>query len=290
MLPKLTFLIVFCLAFLSGVLSFFVSSQEKPSNEPVAKPLFSSTYPVHTRFIEETSQMRATQKLSAENENLIQVSTFNAGEALGIPQSLLWCLMFQESRLNHLSGLSEGKLSTGLGQFSVAAFFEVNHHLPRYLSSPKNTFSTILGFDPRPLSANIEDIRSLNSYYFIPTAVTATALYLNNRWIQLARIADERKLPYSPDLLWAWAALSYNKGGRTVLSLWNQIENKEGPGALKDALTKREAFLQYSLSAPLVTKALQSIWANRLLASYSSELITHVENIRDCALEKEESL
>ena len=252
--------------------------------------LFSSTYPVHPRFVEETSQMRAQHKISTENENLIQVSTFNAGETLGIPQSLLWCLMFQESRLNHLSGLKEGKLSTGLGQFSVSAFFELNHHLPRYISSPKTTIASILGQDIRPLSSDIENISSLNSYYFIPTAVTATALYLNNRWIQLARIADERNLSYSPEILWAWAALSYNKGGRTVLAIWNQIEATKGTAALSDSLSSKESFLASALNTHLITQALKSIWSKRLLASYSTELITHVENIRDCALNKEESL
>ncbi len=265
----------------------FSSTSRKPH---FSKNLFSATYPVHHRFIEETSQMRAHHKISPENENLIQVSTLNAGETLGIPQSLLWCLMFQESRLNHLSGLKEGKLSTGLGQFSVSAFFELNHHLPRYISAPQTTIASILGSDIRPLSSDINDTSSLNSYYFIPTAVTATALYLNNRWIQLARIADDRGLSYSPEVLWAWAALSYNKGGRTVLALWNQIEAKRGPAGLSSALTTKASFLSSALNHNLVNQALRSIWSNRLLAGYSSELITHVENIRDCALNKEESL
>lgn len=228
--------------------------------------------------------MRSSNKITWENENLIQVSTFNAGKTLGIPQSLLWCLMFQESRLNHLSGLKEGKLSTGLGQFSVSAFFEVNHHLPRYLSSPKSTLSDMLGYDIRPLSANIGDTSAINSYYFIPTAVTATALYLNNRFVQLARIADERNLLYSPDILWVWAALSYNKGGRTVLALWNQVEKRAGGRELERALSSKQSFLSYALNTNLINQALRSIWSQRLLANYSKELITHVENIRDCAL------
>ena len=147
-----------------------------------------------------------------------------------------------------------------------------------------------MGSDIRPLSSDINDTSSLNSYYFIPTAVTATALYLNNRWIQLARIADDRGLSYSPEVLWAWAALSYNKGGRTVLALWNQIEAKRGPAGLSSALTTKASFLSSALNHNLVNQALRSIWSNRLLAGYSSELITHVENIRDCALNKEESL
>lgn len=284
MIRKITFLLFPLFVLMSSVLFLVLKQTKAPRHLAVSEHIFSPTYPVHTRFIEETSQMRAAHKITQENENLIQVSTFNAGEALGIPQSLLWCLMFQESRLNHLSGLKEGKLSTGLGQFSVSAFFELNHHLPRYLSSPKAKLSSILGFDLRPLSADVENISDINSYYFIPTAVTATALYLNNRWVQLARIADERGLPYSPEVLWAWAALSYNKGGRTVLSLWNQIELQQGTEALEKALTNKDSFLSYALNENLVRQALKSIWSKRFQITYSTELLTHVENIRDCAL------
>jgi len=287
---KHTLLILPILSLLGCGLYLYVKSGRAAVKPHFSEKIFSTNYPVHHRFIEETSQMRAHRTISQENENLIQVSTLNASESLGIPQSLLWCLMFQESRLNHLSGLKEGKLATGLGQFSVSAFFELNHHLPRYISSPTTTIASILGADIRPLSSDINNLSSLNSYYFIPTAVTATALYLNNRWIQLARIADDRGLSYSPEVLWAWAALSYNKGGRTVLSLWNQIEAKEGSQGLSNALTLKESFLASALDPYLVSNALKNIWSKRLLAGYSEELITHVENIRDCALKKEASL
>ncbi|NBT58306.1 hypothetical protein EBT16_05935, partial [bacterium] len=226
---------------LSGSLSalflawYFFSNLQEPAQKTVLTPIFSAAYPVHPRFLREISQMRSSLTLNSENENLIHVSAHNAEAHLGIPQSLLWCLMFQESRLNHLSGLASGKLSTGLGQFSNSAFFEVNHHLKLYFDSPRTVLNALMGLDIRPLQSNPEEVSAINSYYFIPTGVTATALYLSNRWIQLTRVAQKRNLTYSPDILWAWSAISYNKGTRSVLAIWNQIEAKEGIPGLTQA-------------------------------------------------------
>lgn len=228
--------------------------------------------------------MRATESLSMENENLIQVFAHNAGKALEIPQSLLWCLMFQESRLDHLSGLNAGKLSTGLGQFSNSAIFELNHQLDNYLHSPSRTLAEMLGFDIRPITSNSQHTSSLNSYYYIPTAVTATALYLNNRKIQLARILDKRGIAYDVELLWGWAAISYNKGTRSVLAIWKQIESKEGIEGLRKAVSEKDVFLRMTLNSVLINKALRSIWSNELHDTYTKELLTHVENLRDCAI------
>ncbi|NBT59948.1 hypothetical protein EBT16_14320, partial [bacterium] len=118
---------------------------------------FADHYPQAQRMVAELAHLRALNYVSAANENSIHNSVKIAATPLGIPSSVLWCLLFQESRLNHLSGLQEKSLTTGLGQFSFSAFFEINHQLSRYLPTAKKTVATILGRDVRPISADYND-------------------------------------------------------------------------------------------------------------------------------------
>lgn len=245
---------------------------------------FAEHYPQAQRMVAELAHLRALNYVSAANENSIHNSVQIAAAPLGIPSPVLWCLLFQESRLNHLSGLEEKSLTTGLGQFSFSAFFEINHQLSRYLPTAKRTVANILGRDVRPISADYNDPSAIHSYYHIPTAVTASALFLHNRYVQLSRIAHQRGLDFSPELLWAWAALSYNKGGRTVLSLWNGIEQRFGEEGLSAALQNSSQFTQVLQNVELVHSAISYIWTDGRSRAYADELITHAKNLGDCSL------
>lgn len=272
------------------VFAFFLSREIGGWNDQAPEqlsyePVFSETYPVHTRFIREISHLREN-RLSFSEENLIHNFIFTAKNNLAVPSPLLWCLLFQESRLDRLSGVEEGSLTTGLGQFSSSAFFEVNHHLSRYLTKPKAIFTRILGTDVRPIAPDSSNSTALHSYYHIPTAVTATALFLHNRRVQLVRAATNHGLSFSPELLWAWAALSYNKGGRSVIALWKQIERQYGTQELSRALSHREAFLKHTQDSALVTRATQSIWKDHRYRAFSEEWLRHSTNLTDCSFLK----
>lgn len=251
--------------------------------------IFSSRYPVHERFTQELTQMKSNQKLTAPNETLINSSVSSVSRILDQPPSLLWCLLFQESRLDHLSGIDEPYGSTGLGQFSTSAFFEINQELYRYLDSPQMTFHHLLGRDVRPIVPDRRNLSSLHSYYHIPTAVAASGLFLHNRWIQLKRIASQHHLPFSHELLWAWAALSYNKGGRTVLAVWKQIEKKNGRAELERALLDRDAFIAYTSDLSLLTAATSRIWPRDRSQNFAEELHVHSRNLYDCAFSQASS-
>jgi hypothetical protein len=55
--------------------------------------------------MEELAQLRSSGRLAAEDEAAIDKATNLAMRRLGVPKAVLWCLMFQESRLNHLLGI-----------------------------------------------------------------------------------------------------------------------------------------------------------------------------------------
>ncbi|NBV51726.1 hypothetical protein EBR78_10995, partial [bacterium] len=94
----------------------------------------------------------------------------------------------------------------------------------------------------------------------------------------------QRGLDFSPELLWAWAALSYNKGGRTVLSLWNGIEQRFGEEGLVAALQNSSHFTQFLQNGELVHSAISYIWTDGRSRAYADELITHAKNLGDCSL------
>lgn len=268
-----------------STLALWLSFKQKPHplETPSAEPFFSETFPAHPRFSREVSSLLSRQNLSYSNERLIHSSVIKASQYLDIPAGLLWCLLFQESRLNHLAGINESFVSTGLGQFSFSAFYEINHQLDRYIKSPKQTLVALLGKDVRPIIADSENPDAPHSYYSIPTGVTASALYLNNRKIQLERILQQKHIPYSKDILWVWAALSYNKGTRTTLSLWNQIQKAYGLEGLQKRLNQPGLLVQTLSDKGLLFSALKGIWQEHQISPFTEELWRHSQSIKECS-------
>lgn len=284
-IPSLSLIVLVALALFSGV-AYKYQASRSTSLEPqeiLNRNVFSANYPVAPRFQEELDRLRQTDRLSSKNEALIDFSVSRASQTLKQPPALLWCLLFQESRLDHLSGIQKESFISGLGQFSQSAFYEINKDLSRYHSIPSKTWIALLGKDVRPISPDKSNPSAPHSYYHIPTAVSASALFLYNRWIQLQRVAFAQNLAFSPEILWMWAALSYNKGGRSILSIWKQIEKEQGRPALQAALQQRDPFLKSIQSSALIQRALLNIWKENKASIFARELSIHTKNLTDCA-------
>jgi len=268
---------------------FFLQKMKNTSEQPpppAAPSLYSINYPVAERFQSELQELTRTQKITGENQDLISQSVYRVARQLKEPQALLWCLFFQESRLDHLLGKEDPTSITGLGQFSRTAFFEINRDLDRYFSRPGKVVSELLGKDPRPIRADAVNLNALHSYYSIPTAVSSSALFLHNRWFQLRRVALAKNLSFSDEVLWMWAALAYNKGARGVFTLWQQIQKEQGKGALQAALTDPAQFRKVIDSQALIQRAFKRIWVPARASFFARELSLHGRNVTDCALSK----
>ena len=122
--------------------------------------LFTQDYPAHKRFHDELGLLRTEGKLKTENEILINQSVLGASSTLKMPPAVLWCLLFQESRLNHLEGLHGDTGARGLGQFSSFSFYEVNHHLEKYSPDNMEMMLSLLGKDIRPVEPRVSDLRA----------------------------------------------------------------------------------------------------------------------------------
>jgi hypothetical protein len=273
---------------LTGAIWFALSPKKTPTptlNETNKKQtLFAAHYPANTKFQTELIQLKNSKTLKEQDELEIHKALISTSEYLDIPQSLFWCLLFQESRLNHLEGIESDKSSLGLGQFSRFSFFEINYQLERYSSESANLLYLLFGHDIRPIAAKKRDLLHPSSYYSIPTAVVASGLYLNNRFKHLTRLLDNRAISYNPEIVWLFSAMAYNKGTRSILNLWNTFYRKKGPEAFSRVLNDYEYFQKFSLDSPLMTKALTKIWGDPQARAYSKELQIHNNNISACAV------
>jgi hypothetical protein len=252
----------------------------------VVRSIFTTDYPNNDRFQEELELLRATKRLDPQNLELINRLIRSTSLQLTMPPGVLWCLLFQESRFNHLTGLKEDRRAKGLGQFAYFSFHEINHNLDRFTDANLKMFISVLGWDMRPIAPLRDQINAPGSYFYIPTAVTSSAAFLNNRFHQLKRVLDRRGITYSPDLLWLYSAMAYNKGTRTVLSFWNKSLNRGGrkeverlllePGKLFDSLNHYDHFVG----------SLAHIWPKDTAKRYADELTQHMKQIKECSVDR----
>jgi len=260
------------------------TSQFINSHDSKERSLFAINYPANGPFQAELTDLKSQNILKKADEIEIQRSILAATDYLDIPPSLLWCLLFQESRLNHLDGIESDKASSGLGQFSRFSFFEINHQLERYSPNVSNLIFLTFGRDIRPIAAKRGDLVSLSSYYSIPTAVTASAIYLHNRYFQLSQLLEKKGISYRSDILWLFAMMAYNKGSRSVLSFWNTIYRKNGPEYFSELLNNYDFFRSNTEDTVLLTKSLNKIWEEAKAKPYARELRIHTKNITSCAV------
>lgn len=265
-------------------LTIWWGNQDGPTPiKPTSLNIFSPNFPNHPDFISEISLLKSQGKLKSENEKRILDSIYATSPIIKLPPSLLYCLLFQESRLNHLLGVDTNSGALGLGQFSYYSFFEVNNELSAYSAKNLVVLQKVLGYDVRPIVADAKDLSSVSSYFHIPTAVAASAIYLNNRYNQLTRIINKRQIHYDRNLLWIFAAMAYNKGTRSILSLWNQTEEKNGVKELEAFLSEPKTFVRTFANEPLLTDALKRIWEEKEAKEYAKEWKIHASNILRCS-------
>lgn len=246
--------------------------------------LFAHNYPANGSFQEELVRLKANNLLKPNDELEIHKSLLATSEYLEIPPALFWCLLFQESRLNHLEGINEEKPVLGIGQFSRFSFYEINHQLERYNSENTNLIYFYFGHDIRPIAAKKKDLLSTSSYYSIPTGVISSGLYLSNRYKHLSQLLTQQNLSFNPELLWLFSAMAYNKGSRSIVSLWNTVNKKQGRQGLEILLNDYAAFQKTFEDTNLLTKSLKRIWEESKAKTFAKELRIHAQNIAACSV------
>jgi hypothetical protein len=196
-------------------------------------------------------------------------------------------LLFQESRLDHLRGIRKPSGARGLGQFSTFGFYEINHELNKFHSGSLDAWIELFGHDVRPVLPDADRTNNLSSYFNIPTAVVASASYLNNRYHHLARLLRKHNVSVDPQVLWLHSLLAYNKGTRAVIALWKEARSMR-PRSSTEMFVSPETFLAVATHHALFTRAFRRIWPENRARAYAKEAVRHVQNISACALQKGE--
>lgn len=267
-------------------LSFFYH-ESKIGRVRSSVSLFSVDYPQNESFQGELQLLREKEVLTLENETAIRRSLEFVSSQLKIPEGVFWCLMFQESRLNHLIGSNGEGGAVGIGQFSHFSFYEVNFHTDRFEPLSSQLFTSALGGDVRPVSVHPSDPSHRSSYYFIPTAVISTGIYFNNRFRHLQKVLTDRGYESNDGLLWLFAAMAYNKGTRSVLNIWNDTQKKEGREYLASVLTEPNIFFEFIKRKKFFKNSFTKIWSNQEASTFAKEFVIHMANIRDCSVSKD---
>src|SRR3989338_7618619 len=143
---------VFVFTILAIIVTFALKgSQRRIASNHLGEGFFAADFPVDERFKEEIKLLREKKRISPANEIAIYQNITLASQHMGIPLGLFWCLLFQESRLNHLAGIHEDRGAYGLGQFSYFSFYEINNHTDKYNKKTKKYLIDLLGQDVRPI-------------------------------------------------------------------------------------------------------------------------------------------
>jgi len=246
---------------------------------------FSPTFPANLKFKQELDLLRQSGRLLTDNETQIGHAITMASESLAMPPAILWCLLFQESRLNHLEGVEGDQGARGLGQFSHFSFYEVNHHLDRFTRENAKMMMKVVGRDIRPIQPTEVNLNNPSSYFYIPTAVVASAAFLNNRYLQLKRILTRSNIDHDPELLWFFASMAYNKGSRSVVAFWNDTRRRGGKPRLEKLVSEPDVLFAGVTDVGLLTRSLRKIWSGNTASRYAKELDIHMENLKACSME-----
>jgi hypothetical protein len=261
--------------------------------------IFGHAAPQNYNFKKEVDYLESTGQLTKADQKLMNDYVHQAYFTIGVPKSLLWCVLFQESRLDPLKNMNRSKGARGLGQFTRHALKEINKDTNLYDIRTEDVMRSQLGEDVFPISFKLgfrpsEDLLDRrnrspanisvpnSSYFHTKTAVFASAAYLNNRYNQIVKALEKQNIDYDPEVVWLYAAAAYNKGTKTVFNLLSDQRYYGGDSGLSELM--KDAKLSYTLltHAHLLDHSLRDIFTNDTREKYVKELTKNIELVVSC--------
>ncbi len=276
--------------------SLVTACRDRPKDQ--TDIIFAHPAPQNYSFKKELDYLASTGQLPETELKTLNEYVHQAHTRVGVPESLLWCILFQESRMDHLKNLTYKKGPRGLGQFTRHAIKEINKDTNLFDIRTEDVFREELGSNVLPISFKLgfkpteemEDRRNRNtptelptsSYFHAKTAVFASAAYLNNRYNQIVRAIEKQGLEYDHEVIWLYAAAAYNKGTKTVFNLLSNQRYYGGDQGVSELL--KDAKLSYTLltHANLIDHSLRELWASETREKYVKELTKNIELVVSC--------
>jgi len=270
---------------------------------PPAAPdpeLFRVKPPLSEKFQRELEFLNSTRQLSSEELTHIENAVKGSSKRYQVPYTLLWCLLFQESRFDVFRNASQTNGARGIGQFTRAALKELNLDADKFVPGTRALLKKTIHPYVMPLSFTIvpkpdpkleerkgrkTESQPHSSYFHVDTAIGASAAYLGNRYHQLKRTLDRKGWKYDPEVLWMFASAAYNKGSRTVYVLLTQQREFGGDQAVNELLTNPHFAFSALTRKELLELSLTTLWDDPERRSrYITELIANMKAIHSCAI------
>jgi hypothetical protein len=261
--------------------------------------IFGHTAPQNYSFKKEIDYLESTGQLTKNDLKTLNDYVHQAYFTIGVPKSLLWCVLFQESRLDPLKNMDRKKGARGLGQFTRHALKEINKDTNLFDNRTEDVMRSQLGEDVLPISFKLgfkptEDLVDRrtrlpssvqlpnSSYFHTKTAVFASAAYLNNRYNQIVRALEKQNIEYDPEVVWLYAAAAYNKGTKAVFNLLSDQRFYGGDQGLSELM--KDPKLSYTLltHTHLLDHSLRDLWQTETREKYVKELTKNIELVVSC--------
>lgn len=261
------------------------------------QPLFTHPAPQSEPFKLELQYLVTKGRLSESDRKLIEQDLAHLESELAVPKSLLWCVLFQESRFDAFKNAFSSSLAKGMGQFTPSALAEINLDTDHFDLRTGRVLASVLAPKALPLDFKVKTKPKIKkagyrtrqlpeqvttSYFNSRTAVFASGAYLNNRYYQLKRALDRQGVTYSPEVLWLYAAAAYNKGSRTVFVLLTHLYMKRGERGLSSLLQDPMQSMALLSHEDLLNDSLKDFWRKRRRVKYLDELSRNMEVISSC--------
>lgn len=287
--------------------------------------IFSVRVPKSRKMQQDLEALEQSKRLKTSDRKAIEQDIAAAQRGLGVPEGILWCLLYSKSQFDFTKNMNSTALTKGIGQLTETALSEINldrdyydprtsvyfkRHL-RLGDSPVNFItrdstpleaelsspaSSIQNLDqsqaPQSMALNRNQNLELaaNSYFRIPIGVFASASYLNNRYQQLRSALDHLAISYDPVILWFFAAAAYESGTRSIYSLFTHELMSRGDKSLSHILSDMGAAHQYLTQKENLEYPLRASIPHEVDGGRIQSLTQTMENIMSCVLPENQVL
>lgn len=283
--------------FLYLFIALLIGSCDHTQRRPAS--IFTAEPPQSQEIKEELKYLKFKEELTSRELANIDRELVRVEESLGVPKALLWCVLFQESRLNPFKNALEPVSAKGIGQFTSSALEEVNMDTDHYDLRTSSILKAVIHPHSLPIDFNLKEKplrrkpgtskttfpeQSKTSYFRATTAIHASAAFLNNRYQQLKTALDHQKVSYDPQILWIYAAAAYNKGSRAVFLLLTHEYLSRGEEALETLLHSVKASQELFAETTRLDYPLREVWTRKNRTKYVEELLRNMAVISSCAL------
>ncbi|MBI2711373.1 MAG: hypothetical protein HYX41_00725 [Bdellovibrio sp.] len=123
--------------------------------------IYSVKVPKSRKLNAELEQLEQSHRLQSADRRAIEQELSFIQRGLGVPEGLLWCLIYTKSQLDHTKNMNSTSATKGLGQLNEIALAEFNHDRDFYDPRTSTFFKRHLRLGDSLVNFSINDLPTL---------------------------------------------------------------------------------------------------------------------------------